>query len=227
MQLAYVAKRPEALEEVRPVFASHGHVEGVDPELVVVIGGDGTLLRAEREHPGVLKALLRDSEVGHLYTCTSPVELARALAQGAYAVEERDALEASVHGVVLRGVNDVIVRNTLLTHAIRFTVTVDGEARDGTLIGDGVVVATPLGSSAYYQSITRMTFAAGIGLAYNNLVLQPCEHEVLPASSELIVHIRRGPAALGVDNSLHTESLQAGDVVRICKSATPLRVVRL
>ena len=224
MRIAFVSKSPHAQAAVEHLFTKRGiQCTGV-PEVVVVIGGDGTFLRAEREYPGVPKALVKDSDVGFLYHAHTPEELAAALKECNFTIEERPALEALVHHIKYRAANDVIIRNRLLTHAIRFTIEVDEKPLGREFIGDGLVVATPSGSTAYYHSITRKTFSEGVGIALNN-VTQETELPHLGEEQELLVTIMRGPADLGVDNSMHIEPLKEGDTIRIRKSPTPVRIV--
>jgi NAD+ kinase len=226
MHIAFVAKSEEKLETVRRLFEQKGLVTQNPPDVVVVIGGDGTLLRAEREYPGVPKALVKDSEVGHLYHSHSPEELAAALQAKRFSIDERSALEATVHHVTYRAANDVIIRNRLLTHAIRFTLTIDGKPVGKEFIGDGLVVATPMGSTAYYHTITRKSFSKGFGIALNNII-QHTDLPLLTEETQITVTITRGPVDLGVDNSMHVEPLKEGDEIVIKKSSIPVRIVCL
>jgi NAD+ kinase len=227
MRIAFVVKSESSAAPIVKAFCAHHCDISDDPEIVVVVGGDGTLLRAEREHPGVPKVLIRDSAIGKLYS-DHPLDLViESLKAKQYTIEERTTLEAHVHGVTYRAANDVIIRNKLLTQAIRFTIDVPGEQFDGEFIGDGVIIATPMGSTAYYHTITRSSFTEGIGIAFNNIIQL---HNVSPRLSEdarIVVHITRGPGELGVDNNVHTEPLQDGDTVVVQKCAFPMRIVQL
>jgi NAD kinase len=187
----------------------------------------GTLLKAEREYPGIPKALLRDSNIGKLYSDHKAHELIDALKTGAYTVEERLTLQAFAHGKQYRAANDVIIRNKLLTQATRFTIDAGQGQLEGEFIGDGLVIATPLGSTAYYHTITRDSFASGIGIAFNNVIQLPRFAPHFSEDVQLKITITRGPAELGVDNSVHTEELKDGDVVRVRKCDLPLRIIRL
>jgi len=66
-------------------------------------------------------------------------------------------------------------------------------------IGDGLVVATPFGSTGYYRSITDSYFELGIGIAFNNSTEQ-ADSLVVKEQRQIKVLITRGPALLYADN---------------------------
>jgi NAD kinase len=226
MRIAIVSKEDELLPRLHDQFTALGFIISSEPAVIIVAGGDGTLLRAERDYPGIPKALLKHSAIGNLYKDHTVEEIAAALLHNQYTIEEHTALEATVHHVKYRAANDVIIRNKLLTHAIRFRIEVNG-VQSPEYVGDGLVIATPFGSTAYYHSITRAHFTHGIGIAFNNIHNERVPAQHFADTVDVLVHITRGPGDLGVDNSLHIEDLRAGDTVRIRKSDVPVRVVRL
>ena len=107
--------------------------------------------------------------------------------------------------------NEFTIRNSLQTEAIRFDVTVNGNS--DKYIGDGVVVATPHGSSAYYYSITRKTFDKGIGMAFNNPHTENAKNTVLDKDSEIQIKITRGDAFISSDNDKEMDKISEGDIV--------------
>ena len=60
------------------------------------------------------------------------------------------------------------LHNSSPIKAVRFSVYIEDEILFENVIGDGVVIATPFGSSAYYSSIGGEKFDKGIGIALNN-----------------------------------------------------------
>jgi NAD+ kinase len=226
MRVAFVTKNAQALPGVEASFLALGFVVSDQPDFVIALGGDGTLLRAERAYPGIPKALLRDSKVGNLSLQATADELALAIRDKRFVTRECDCLEAEVHGVTYRAANDVIVRNARLTQAIRFELQVNGVVLPGEFIGDGLVVATPLGSGAYYNTLTRSVFSSGFGVAFNN-IHNKNQPPLLLAQCDLVIRVLRGPANLGVDNSDHVLELADGDEVVVRQSLTPLRLISL
>lgn len=196
------------------------------PEIIISYGGDGTFMRAEDAWPGIPKVIVRGSVVCKLCSPLENGEVLARIAGGTYSIEELWKLTAETAGGKLEGVNDIVVHNGNPRHAIRYELSVN-EKRIGTqIIGDGVVVATPLGSTGYYRSITDSFFEVGMGLAFNNSTEQS-DHIVLKESAVIRIRITRGPAVVYADNKEEALELREGDEVEIRKSDAVARVVRV
>jgi NAD+ kinase len=186
------------------------------PDVVLTYGGDGLLLGSERDWPGVPKLPLRNSRHGK--KCEPhevQVALDRLLA-GDLVRTEHIKVRAEAHDRVHVGLNDVMVHNSRPTSSVRCRIWIDGREFGDEIVGDGIVVATPFGSTAYYRSITRGIFHSGLGLAFNNST-EPLDHMVLREDAQLRVRITRGPALLSADNHPDAVSLERGDEVRILR----------
>lgn len=195
------------------------------PDLVVSYGGDGTLMRAEAAWPGVPKLILRGSKVCKLCNAFPNEEVLRRVAAGEYIVRDVWKLEAIVGDATMVGLNDVAVHNNDPRHAIRYRLDISGQGSFGhEIIGDGIVVATPFGSTGYYRSITHSFFELGIGLAFNNST-ERFDHMVLRDDVVITVSITRGPAAVYADNHTDGKVLHEGDSVVIRKSGSVARIV--
>ena len=146
------------LEDVLSVVRENG-LQPVQesPEVVITYGGDGILLHSEREWPGVPKLPLRNSQRGRKCEPREVREAIAKLARGE--LVRRAKLRAKGRSQV--GLNDVIVHNARPTSSLRCRVFVDDHEFGHEIVGDGVVVATPFGSTAYYRSITRGIFQSG------------------------------------------------------------------
>jgi len=159
-------------------------VEEYDPDAIVItLGGDGTILYAARAFPDptVLPVRTGDSE-GYKTHIDSDrlVATLDALEGGdegdAYTVTERRKIGAYRDGEPLRGgfdaVNEVSLHHSSPTLAAVLSVRIRdrGECYEfDRLVGDGVLVATPFGSTGYYRSITGGSFSHGLGVAFNNV----------------------------------------------------------
>jgi len=188
-----------------------------DPEFIICYGGDGTLMRAETAYPRIPKILLRDSAICKKCSTLSNEEVLKKIIQGEYAREKLWKLEATAKGTTLKATNDIIVHNQNPRHGIRYLITLNGKAFGKEVIGDGVVVSTPFGSTAYYRSITDSYFEVGIGLAFNNSTEQ-ADHIVLKENSIIELTVTRGPADVFADNFEEQIELQDGEKVLIRKS---------
>jgi len=146
---------------------SLGRKDGVDPaalprgtDLVIVAGGDGTLLSVAR-NAGPLGIPILGVNFGGLGFMTElqPEELYAALEKvlrGEYAIEERDALRVRFRrGRKILGeyamLNDAVVTKTALARMLVIEVRIDRELV-ATYTSDGLIVATPTGSTAYNLS---------------------------------------------------------------------------
>ncbi|MBD3317503.1 MAG: hypothetical protein GF344_17065, partial [Chitinivibrionales bacterium] len=166
---AIFAKNPQRVPELKAIAEMRGFTYDPEfPQFMITIGGDGTFLLAEHRYPGIPKLLVRDSLI--CYKChNEPIdEMLRIIAEGRYLIKEILKLRAAFNASGPLAANDIIIRNTDPRHALRFRLTIDATSEDDILIGDGVVVATPFGSTGYFRSITRQSFFEGIGLGFNN-----------------------------------------------------------
>ena len=211
--------------DIRPLVQAAGFaVVEENAQFVISYGGDGTLMHAEHEYPGIPKIVLKDSIICKRCSPLPNEEVLKKVINRRYAVEELMKLEADADGRKLFAMNDIIVHNKDPRHAIRYSLSVNGLPIGNTIIGDGIVVATPFGSTAYYRSIADGSFELGIGLAFNNSTEQS-DHVVLKEDSVITVKIIRGPAVLYADNQEHELILGKDAEVVIRRSSLKAAIV--
>jgi NAD+ kinase len=213
-----VGKDLERVERMKESLKDLGfdYVEE-NPDLVISYGGDGMFLIAERLFPGVPKICMKDSEVGKKCCDFDLEEVLKKYSLGDFEIGEIRKLKAIYRGRFetreLIGVNDIVVRNSLPTEAVRFNVRVVDEKIEG-IIGDGVVISTAYGSDGYFSSITGKSFDEGIGLAFNN-VTKFHRPLILSGKEKIEIEIIRGPAVLVADNNRDYINLNNGDKIMI------------
>lgn len=185
-----------------------------NPDVVISYGGDGTLLSSERLYPGIPKLPIRDSLVCKKCPNHDEKLLLQNLLQGKLSLKEYKKLETTFFYRTFTALNDFVIRNASPMHAIRFQVTpstpsrrMAGSINNELVIGDGIVLSTPFGSTGYFKSITGEDFEKslpagrqGWGLAFNNTT------EKIPPlflKDEDIVTFKliRGSATLSFDNN--------------------------
>jgi NAD+ kinase len=225
------------LPGARVVAGQEGAAAGC--ELAVVLGGDGTLLRGAELARGTGTALL-GVNLGHVGFLAEAEEedlaavVDRVVARS-YTVEERMTVAVSVlrDGVAHHhgwAVNEATVEKSIHERMIELVVEVDG--RPLSIWGcDGVVCATPTGSTAY-------AFSAGgpvvwpevqallmVPLSAHALFARPL---VVAPTSVLAVELtpQTHPAVLCCDGR-RTTDLEPGDRLEIRRSDQPLRLARL
>lgn len=216
------------LDDLKGLLANHP-VEIVEdhPDIVVSYGGDGALLGAERTFPGVPKCPIRDSRSNPKCPAHREARILDLLMAGELDSRELIKLEGVKEGCKpLVGLNDVVINKQIMTSCVRYRLWLGDEPYAHHIVGDGVIAATPFGSTAYYRSITRSLFHVGIGLAFNNST-EPLDHLVIREETAVVVEIIRGPAALLADNNPRRVPLHKGDTVTIRPAAGKATILGL
>ncbi len=221
---------PDILAQAGPgARALRGGEDGLD--LLVTLGGDGTLLRGARKVTGRDVPVL-GINLGHLgfLTSSSGSDLETAferLRSGEFTLDRRTTLEAAVLGRDGRedprvALNDFVVHSGGAARVSRLDLFVghDGtREKIGSFVGDGVIVSTPTGSTAYSLSAGGPIVAPGVDCI---LVTPICPHTlavrplVLAADERVLVREAGPPAdlALTVDGR-EAVAVAPGSVVEI------------
>ncbi len=198
-------------------FGSFFEVVTEDPEIVISYGGDGTFFRSEFLYPGVPKVYLKHSRIGKLAHKKDNEAILRHIVLGEYTVESRTKLDVLASGKALTAFGDILVHNKNPRAGIRCIVEIDGERlQEEDIIGDGLLIATQVGSTGYYKSITRSYFESDeqIGLAFNNAIEQ-INHVVLKKERVITVTVTRGPVEVFADNQEESLLLEKGEVMLV------------
>ena len=207
-------------------------------DVVVVLGGDGTFLRAARAVARVDVPILGVNlgKVGFLSKVEAS-ELETVLTQlagGDFRLDERMTVEAQVlpggrpaDGFVHTALNDIVIARGALARVCRLDVSI-GASHLATFIADGLVVASPTGSTGY-------SFSAGgpiIDPLSRNLVVTPIAGYLSAIRSvvvgpEQIVRCRvvdAHEALVSVDGR-EDLPISVGDVVEVRAVDRPIRLV--
>ena len=214
-------------------------IEPAHVDAMLTLGGDGTLLRAARlvDERAVPILGVNLGRLGFL-TCCPASQLEEALhrlASGDYVVEARMTLEARVTdaggGVRQRwrALNDVVLHKGGFARVVAVRVEADGEIV-GHFSADGVVIATPTGSTAYNLSaggpviVPTLQTILLTPVSAHTLALRPL---VLPATSVVTIRGSDGPDELlvTVDGQVGC-TFGAGDTLVIVRSTAPVPIVR-
>jgi NAD+ kinase len=207
-------------------------------DLLLVFGGDGTMLHVAREIAGSATPML-GVNIGGLgfLTAVPSNEMARALAQiwrGEFKYESRALIEATAicQGRTIRetALNDIVVSRGGVSRLISLDVSVDGELVTRYRC-DGLIVSSPTGSTAY-------SLAAGGAIVLPTaevFALTPiCPHAlsnrsiILPLAST--IHVKAAssphPIILSVDGQVVAE-MGVGDEVAVRRSQDAVRLMHL
>jgi NAD+ kinase len=182
---------PDEEVEKHGLGGDHGAVEAAD--LAVVLGGDGTMLRALRRFLGTSVPVIgvNFGRVGFLASMEADsldAGLERAFA-GDYRVVELPALRAEAGGERWTAVNDVVVTSSTLGRMVELGWAIGGEDL-GSLPCDGLICSTPSGSTAYNLSNGGPVLVWGLDAMALTFVAQHSLHArplVVPGGRELAV----------------------------------------
>lgn len=212
-------------EEISNMLKNMGFVlVKTNPDLVVSYGGDGTVMKSEAIYPSVPKLILKNSRVCKLCSSISNEEIIKKVLNDDYKINDFLKITVKSAKKELTALNDIIIHNADPRHAIRYKLIVSKRRQDKEIIGDGIVISTPLGSTGYYRSITDSFFELGIGIAFNNSTEQS-DHMVIKEDSKIQIEITRGPAIVYADNQKDKISLKTGDIITITKSKHPAKII--
>lgn len=215
------------LNLIQPMIVKAGFkIVKSKPDFVISYGGDGTLMQSEHEFPGIPKIILKGSLICKKASCFTNEDVLQKVNKGKFKIKNYFKLEAMAGNKKIEAVNDIVLHNKNARHAIRYRVWINKKEMGREVVGDGAVIATPFGSTAYYRSITDSFFELGIGLAFNNSTEQ-FDHMVLKEDSEIELKIVRGPAVAYGDNQEDHIDLSVDEQIIIRRSNKIMKVVSL
>lgn len=210
-----------------------------DCDFLIVLGGDGSLIGVARKYAHFKKPILgiNFGRLGYLVELEKDdVALARCLFDGNYRLENRIMLDARVirdGKPVFSGsaLNDAVVTKGALSKMIHFKMSVNGQEVN-SYHADGMVVATPTGSTAYSMSAGGPVVAPELEV----MLLTPiCSHSL--TSKPIVVSDEQ---TIRVDAQFRFEEevvltldgqegfrLSQGDYVEITKSENKAQLVRI
>ncbi len=208
-------------------------------DLILVLGGDGTLLQAARQAALYEKPILglNIGRLGFLTEAEMPgaFPILDAIASNNYRIEERMMLKAELtrEGKIIatyNALNDVAVAKGSFARIIQLKAYINGEFVN-TYPADGLLVSTPTGSTAY-------SLSAGGPIINPNmecLLFSPICPHILSArpiitdahsSIEIVVHDKNSDILLTIDGQEGTELIN-GDIVRLTRSQLKTRLIRV
>lgn len=146
----------KTLAAALPSFGMKLCGKGGDADLVIALGGDGTILRAAKSHPDTPVVGFNLGGLGYLASVERRdfMKALAAIAEGRFKKSRRTMLEARKAGAPDRAaiaLNDIVLMRQLSGHAAILDLAVDGHGA-ARYFADGLVFATPTGSTAYSLS---------------------------------------------------------------------------
>lgn len=215
-----------------------------DVECVIVLGGDGTLLRAAGDHVDKHVPLIGINlgTLGYLAGVDKDdiEEALDKLIDNQFEIEGRMMITgmARIRGEHLKpmyALNDIVINRKGSLHAISFNINVNGQFLS-TYDADGLILSTPTGSTAYNLSAGGPIVEPRAKL----MVLTPvCTHNMMNSRSIVladndIIDITIGECKDGTEQEVEASfdgrfpvTLQTGDSIRIIRSDKVTKIVKL
>ena len=200
--------------------------------MIVVFGGDGTLLMAARMVMGsdvpVLGINLGGFGFMTVVNLNEMLGTMEVILKGECTISKRMMLSVSVEGAEYPALNDVVINRGNLSRMVNLETFVDGKYLS-TFKADGLIISSPTGSTAYSLSSGGPIILPEL----DSIIVNPiCPHTltkrpiVLPPDSaiEVIVWTKKGEAAMTLDGQ-DLFVLKSGDRIGIKKSKTHINLV--
>ncbi|MEL6589370.1 MAG: NAD kinase [Bacteroidota bacterium] len=218
------------------VFRTAAEIQDVD--YMYCFGGDGTVLEAVRFVGRLCKPILgvNFGRLGYLASVDQDqlIEATRNLERGLYRIDERSLLTVvsdppGLFGANPYGINDLTIHKSNSNEMITVHTYINGEYLN-TYWGDGIIVATPTGSTAYSLSCggpiifpSAETFAI-TPVAPHSLTVRPV---VIPDDwvVSFEVEARSGEAMVALDT--RTELVQARTAIAVHRSDFKVQLLRM
>ncbi len=237
-ECGYTAAVPSWLAQPEGVVAAGG--VGPDSALVISLGGDGSVLyAADMARPyGIPVIGVNAGKVGYLAELSEDeIERLRAILTEGYSIEERMMIEATVTvggEVILKtepALNDIVISKTSVSKIASIELSCGGDDA-GRFDADGVIFATPTGSTAYSMS------AGGplIDPSLECICVTPiCPHSVMARPSVYaagsVIDCRAGDWREGglllVRDGTEAVELPHGAIISVGRSAEKTKLVRV
>ncbi|MFQ6127393.1 MAG: NAD(+)/NADH kinase [Thermoplasmata archaeon] len=205
-------------------------LEDVDTDVLITIGGDGTILSALQRNSspifginaGVL-GFLTEIQVNEIESALERI------IRGDYAIDERLKLKASVNGKRVPDCTNEAVLNTAHIAKMRaFDIEIDGQPAE-SIRADAVIIATPTGSTCYAMSAggpiidPRVEAVVVVPIAPFKLSARPL---IVPVQSEISLRISDPkPCKLVLDGQVEID-LDGKEEVKLGVSEKKARFVR-
>ncbi|MBQ6345727.1 MAG: bifunctional NADP phosphatase/NAD kinase [Methanobrevibacter sp.] len=203
-----------------------------DCDMAVILGGDGTLLRAEAKMKPEIPVFginmgtvgfLTDTEVQDTFTALDEI------LRGDYYKEKRTRLVVSHENNQYSAINEVVLMTNKPAKMLHFQIKVDGEIID-EVRADGLIVSTPSGSTAYAMSAGGPIVDPKVG---GFIIIPICPYKlgarpfVVSDNSEITVKLlKKGKTAVFVMDGQRNEEAEYEEEIKFKKSDKDVYFIR-
>lgn len=202
-------------------------------DLAIAIGGDGAFLKTAAwvGDSGIPVAGINTGHLGFLaaFSFDNPDDINRYLIAGDYVIEDRTMLEVETPAGVFHALNEAAI--TRGENASMVSIRTEINGHDSlSYKGDGLIIATPTGSTAYNLSVGGPILDPSVAgwiiapIAAHSLTVRPL---VINDSSVVRLHVELRSPTFRLTLDGKSMSLPDGSLLSISKARWPLRLVTL
>ena len=202
-------------------------------DLAIAIGGDGAFLKTAAwvGDSGIPVAGINTGHLGFLaaFSFDNPDDINRYLIAGDYVIEDRTMLEVETPAGIFHALNEAAIPRGENASMVSIRTEINGHD-SLTYKGDGLIIATPTGSTAYNLSVGGPILDPSVAgwiiapIAAHSLTVRPL---VINDSSVVRLHVELRSPTFRLTLDGKSMSLPDGSLLSISKARWPLRLVTL
>ncbi len=228
-------KKPDAKKistQARNLIQKNGFIISEKADFIVAIGGDGTLLSAANLYgkKGVPILGVNSGGLGFLTDVTFEKlsDTLREVKAKKFVIEKRMVLAARFDRSLLYALNDLTISTRIPGRVVEFSAIINKEYIC-RFIGDGIIIATPTGSTAYSLAtggpiLIPYTEAIIVTpIAPHTLSVRPI---VLPADSMVEIKVGQKGKALLVADGQRSKLIRKGHIIRFTKAKYYVKLIK-
>jgi len=226
------ANARKILASTKEMLVNNGFKISKNPDFIIALGGDGTLLHAASIY-GKIGIPILGLNIGGLgfLTDVNFVEFStilRALKAKKCRIEKRMVVKAYFNGHTFYGLNDLIICTRIPGRAVEFSAVINKEYIC-RFIADGIIVATPTGSTAYSLAcggpilLPHTEAIILTPIAPHTLSVRPL---ILPANGSVEIEVGKKGKAVMVADGQRNQSVKSGYIVRFSKGEYYVKLLK-
>ena len=212
-------------------------------EFAIVLGGDGTMIRASKQlcSSGIPLLGINFGHLGYLTECNpeNAIETLNSVMDGNYRIENRLMLDVEIirKGEIVGSfiaLNEAVLNRATLMKAFKMEIYINGK-HTNTVLGDGVLVATPTGSTSYNLSAggpiltptaNNMVITQIAPIYFPGTPLVTDGNDVIEIKAIVENPNKKGSVQIELDGS-ESFSIENGDIIRIKRSESYARIIKV
>ena len=197
-----------------------------DIDLLISVGGDGTILKSVRRYRDTPLLGINMGTVGYLNeVLPEEIDSIPNILEN-HTIEERSMISCKIGNRTVEALNDIVIRTEVATRVSQVKVEISGQ--EYIVSGDGVIITTPTGSTAYSFSaggpIIR-TNSQEFGITPICPLYRKASPIVYPDHEKVVVTALDRPCTI-VTDGFPEGTMKSGDKIEIKKSLLKARFVK-